>query len=84
MPILNGYEALSCDTTFPAYTQRTEVASGTATYYGWAQVGHSDTSGSAWRIARLETSGSATALKFADGNANFDNVWGQRATKTYS
>ena len=84
MPTRNGYEAVSSDTVFPAYTLRTDVATGTATYYGWADVGHSDTTGSAWRIAQLQTSGSATALKFADGDANFDNVWGSRVTKTYS
>jgi len=52
------------------------------TYVGEAAVGAS-TAASTWRIKRInETSG--IVLQWADGNGNFDNVWSNRASLTYS
>lgn len=38
-----------------------------------------------WKVVRhsLDTSGRTTSTQFADGNANFDNRWSQRASLTY-
>lgn len=53
---------------------------GTYKYYGQANPGVA-TSGSTWRIRRLVWS--TLAVQFADGNANFDNIWDNRAGYTY-
>lgn len=42
------------------------------------------TSASLWKIRRIQTSGSVTTVSFADGNSNFDNIWDNRASLTYS
>jgi hypothetical protein len=53
-------------------------------YQGWAAPG-SATSAAAWAIVRHTYTGALlTATEFADGNLNFDNVWDDRATLTYS
>ena len=54
---------------------------GTRTYIGNAAIG-SPESASVWQIKVLDTPG-LTKL-WADGNDNFDNVWDDRATVTYS
>lgn len=54
---------------------------GTRTYIGNAAIGSAE-SASVWQIKVLDTPG-LTKL-WADGNDNFDNVWDDRATVTYS
>jgi hypothetical protein len=52
------------------------------TYVGKAPIGTA-TSSAAWQIKRLdETSG--LVVTWADGDANFDNTWDNRASITYS
>jgi hypothetical protein len=55
---------------------------GTILYIGEALVGASETE-PVWRIRKLDTAGGLTAT-YADGDANFDNVWADRLTLTYS
>lgn len=62
------------------YTTRI-VTVGALTYIGNAPIG-SATSAAVWQIKRLETPG-LTKL-WADGNDNFDNVWDNRASLSYS
>ena len=64
---------------------RWDYASSTVRYQGHASPGVT-TSGAAWRIKRLtfDSSNRHIATEFADGNANFDNVWDNRATLSYS
>jgi len=63
------------------YTLRL-AESGSYTYIGEATIGAS-TANAVWRVKRLdETSG--LVILFADGNANFDNIWDNYATLTYS
>lgn len=51
-------------------------------YIGEAPVG-SATSAAVWRIKKVdETSG--TIVTWADGNSQFDNIWDNRASLTYS
>ena len=52
----------------------------TYTYVGEAAVGAAE-SDAVWRIQRVDSSGNVT---WADGNANFDNVWVNYASLTYS
>lgn len=63
---------------------RVDVASGTVTYVGKAAPGLG-TSASEWQILRLtsDISGNLT-VEWADGNAEFDNVWDNRASLSYA
>ena len=53
----------------------------TYTYIGEAAPG-SLTSGSVWRVKRLTNAD--TTIKWANGAAEFDQVWDDRAILTYS
>lgn len=61
----------------------TRVAvSGSITYVGVAVVG-SLTSDNVWQVKKLdETSG--LIITYADGNSQFDNIWDNYASLTYS
>lgn len=59
-----------------------DEASSTITYVGYADIG-SLTSGAIWKIKRLDST-SGLVVRFADGNANYDNVWDNRASLTYA
>jgi hypothetical protein len=65
------------------YETRVDEPSSTTTYVGQASVG-SDISDSVWRIKRILVSGTETIIEWADGDSNFDNVWNNRASLTYS
>ncbi len=63
-----------------AYSVRVDEG-GTYTYIGHALPGAA-TSAASWRVKRL-TNADATVL-WADGNGNFDNIWDNRASLSYS
>ncbi len=71
---------------FPVRTAlKYEEASSTVTYIGEASF-RSSTSSPVWRIKRI-TYGSAPAsitIEWADGDDEFDNVWDNRASLSYS
>lgn len=53
-------------------------------YFGLAKPGSANGS-AVWRIYRLTWSGSnLTAITLADGNSNFDNIWNNRTSLSYS
>lgn len=54
---------------------------GTYKYLGEAQPGTA-TSAAEWRIQRITNSDST--ITWADGDGDFDNVWDDRATLSYS
>lgn len=56
--------------------------SDTVAYLGHAEPGASQAA-SVWRIRRITTT-SGVVTAWADGDANFDNVWANRASLTYS
>lgn len=59
-----------------------DTTTANVTYVGEAVVGTSESS-SGWRIKRIdETTG--LVITWADGNANFDNNWNNRASLTYN
>jgi hypothetical protein len=66
------------------YSKQYDQVSDTLAYLGDAVVGGSSAS-AIWRIQKLvfTTAGSVT-ITFADGNVNFDNVWNNRASLSYS
>lgn len=55
----------------------------TAIYVGDA-IPSSVTSSAVWRIQKIATSGATTSVLFADGDDEFDNVWDNRASLSYS
>lgn len=59
-----------------------DEASATITYVCKAAPGSSSAS-AVWKISRIDTT-SGLVIKFADGNANYDNVADNRASLTYS
>ena len=52
-------------------------------YRGWANVGSSSAS-AVWRIQRISISDGVYTFEWADGDADFDNVWDDRASLSYS
>ncbi len=62
---------------------RIDDASTSTTYVGEAAFGSSEAS-AVWRIFKLSVSGTVTSMTWADGNDNFDNVWVDRASLSYS
>lgn len=52
-------------------------------YYGWAEIGTLD-SAPKWKIMRQQTVSSVTRGEFADGNGNFDNIWNNHESLTYT
>jgi len=63
---------------------RLHAASSTVTYVGKAAIGAA-TNAAVWQIQRLtSTVGGDVTIEWADGNAEFDNVWDDRASLAYS
>lgn len=62
-------------------TLRWDTSGGSVIYVGQATPGASNADAS-WQIIKFDTS--AGSGKYADGNTNFDNVWDNRASLTYS
>lgn len=65
------------------YTQLIDYVSSSVTYIGYAEPGTAQSS-ALWRIKKMVTTGDDLEIVFADGNANFDNVWNDRASLSYS
>lgn len=65
--------------------QRVDYASATVEYHGWASPGIA-TSVARWAIYRvtLDSQGRPTAVEWADGDAEDDNSWDDRASLLYS
>lgn len=58
-------------------------AVGTTTYIGDA-LPSTATDAATWRIKRMVETGPDLVILWADGDANFDNVWTARAGLSYS
>lgn len=65
------------------YKQHVDVVSDSITYLGYAEPGTNNHE-PLWQIRRITTTGEDLLIEYADGNANFDNVWDDRAILTYS
>jgi len=66
-----------------SYITFLDEASATITYVGSADPGTAGSSAS-WSIKRLNQLGSVLQIQYADGDANFDNIWDNRAALSYS
>jgi hypothetical protein len=60
-----------------------DVASGTVTYRGYADLG-TGTDEAKWKIVKVLIAGTVTTTQYADGNMLYDNIWDNRATLSYS
>ena len=58
-------------------------AGGGVAYVGTAVPGSSENSAS-WRIKQVLTTGADLRILWADGNSNYDNVWADRASLSYT
>ena len=58
-------------------------AGGGITYIGTAAPGSSENSAS-WRIKQVLTTGVGLRILWADGDSNYDNVWADRVSLSYS
>lgn len=65
------------------YAMVIDEASATVTYVGIAQIGTA-TSASSWQVKRISVSGNVTTITWADGDDEFDNIWDNRASLSYS
>ncbi len=61
---------------------RLDEASATVTYVGKAPAGTADAT-AGWKIFKMDTT-SGLSITWADGNGNYDNVWNNRASLSYS
>lgn len=64
-------------------TLRLDDVGGGLVYIGTAAPGSSENSAS-WRIKQVLTTGADLRILWADGNSNFDNVWADRLSLSYS
>ena len=61
-----------------------DEATGSITYVGYADPGTASSS-PLWQIFRLDESSDPELVKlYADGDTDFDNVWDDRASLSYS
>jgi len=65
------------------YSMRFDEASATVTYIGKAAVGASETD-PVWNIIKIDGSGVETKFLAPAGMDNFNSVWADRASYTYS
>ena len=65
------------------YRTEIDVVSATVTYVGYADPG-TPTSSALWKIKKLTGTGDDLSVTYADGNSNFDNIWDNRASLSYS
>ena len=60
-----------------------DAESASVTYLGYAGFGTA-TSSASWQIKKVLTSGTITSILYADGNDDYDNIWDNRSSLTYS
>jgi hypothetical protein len=60
-----------------------DEVSTTLTYVGYAVPGTA-ASAASWRIARIQTVGTVLMKTWANGNTNYQNIWNDRASLSYS
>lgn len=62
---------------------RIDEPTGNLSYIGKAELG-SVNGDAVWKIQRITKSGKVTTILWADGDDEFDNVWDDRASLSYS
>lgn len=78
-----AYEVATTSTAPPeGLNVELDVASATVSYIGEADPSAA-TSAAAWRVRRITKTGDDVSIRWADGDALFDNVWDDRASLSY-
>jgi hypothetical protein len=62
---------------------RIDDATSTVTYIGKAEIATAAGT-AAWQIQRITTSGTESIIEWADGDSDFNNIWSNRASLSYS
>lgn len=63
---------------------RYDVASDTTHYVGSASVANCAPADAVWRIFRITIDANGgLVIEYANGNANFENIWDNRASLSY-
>lgn len=52
-------------------------------YHGWAAIGSSSAS-AVWKICKVTLTGDDSVTTWADGDAEYNNIWDNRASLSYS
>lgn len=60
-----------------------DVPTSSITYIGNALTGTATTAAT-WLIKKIVVTGNVTSITYADGNSNYDNVWDDRGSLTYT
>jgi len=80
--IVNSDGSINNTQVVVVYGTRIDEATSTVTYIGKATPGTA-TSVSLWQIQKIDTT-TGTVITWADGNGDFDNIWANRASLSYS
>ena len=67
----------------PKYKHIIDTPDASTQYNGFANPGTA-TSDASWLITKQTISGNVITIAFADGNRDFDNVWDDRTSLSYS
>ena len=78
-----GVENSHLKTTSPVYAKRYAVVDSSTSYLGDAEVGSSE-SAPRWRIQKLQFASGGVTILFANGSTEFNQVWADRASLSYS
>jgi len=62
---------------------RVDEADGATTYIGFAELGTAEST-LAWRILKVETTGTETTLTYPNGSMAFTSRWSDRGSLVYS
>jgi len=66
-----------------SFATRLDEVSDVLSYVGEASPGTA-TSAAGWRVKRIDETGGDIVVEWADGDSDFDNVWDNRASLSYS
>lgn len=79
----DGQVQVDVDVATTQYALQLDDAGSGVTYIGDAVPGTA-TSAATWRVKRMTETGADIAIDWADGDADFDNIWDNRASLSYS
>lgn len=79
-PAKHGYKT---DIIPPGLAMQIDEVDSTTTYLGLAKTGVA-TSDARWQIRKITVSGTVTSFTWANGTADYNNVWDNRTGLTYS
>ena len=65
------------------FTTKIDAADANTTYIGKAKFGLA-TSVARWQIKKISISGNVTTISWANGDDDFNQIWDNRASLTYS